>query len=566
MSRHPGPFNIGQALNDAVTLHRQGRLRDAEKLYARVLKAAPDHFDALNLLGTVKAQLGRAGEAHRLFSAAIKINPQVPQAWANLGLALHRLKRNQEALDCFDKALKLAPGDVAMLNNRANALLGLDRAEEALAGFRDVLARAPQFGEAHLNSGIALAALGRPAEALAGLDRAATLMPGHPGVHFNRGLALYDAGRYAEAAAAHDAALALTPDHASAWLNRGRALAALNRHDEAIASYDKTLTLRQDDPDAHFMASMALLTRGDYAKGFEKYEWRWRRTGMPAQQSRGRPLWLGEYPLAHKSVLLHAEQGLGDTIQFVRYVPMLAAGGANIVLEVQPELATLLTQLKGAAGVIPRGAAPPQRFDVHCPLGSLPLAFKTELGTVPAEIPYLAADAAHLQKWSARLAALSRPRIALAWSGNPNQMNDRNRSTTFARLAPLLSLDAGGVSGGPSFISIQREVRSADAEALAAEKRVTHVGAELDDFADTAAVVALCDLVITVDTSVAHLAGALGRPLWVMLTFAPDWRWTLGERTPWYPSARLFRQSTLGDWDGVVARVGEALRLTLPRP
>jgi tetratricopeptide (TPR) repeat protein len=564
VSQRPGPFNIGQALNDAVTLHRQSQLRDAEKLYARVLKAAPDHFDALNLLGTVKAQLGRVGEAHRLFSTAVKINPQAPQAWANLGLALHGLKRDQEALDCFDNAVALAPGDVGMINNRANALLSLNRAEEALAGFREVLARAPQHGEAVLNSGIALAALGRPAEALEEFDRAVTLAPRHPAVHFNRGLALYEVGRYAEAAAAHDAVLAATSDHADAWLNRGRALAALNRYDEAIASYDKTLALRKDDANANFMASMALLTRGDYALGFEKYEWRWRRSGMPAAKGRGRPLWLGEYPLAHKTVLVHAEQGLGDTIQFVRYVPLLAASGANVVIEVQPELTTLMTQLKGPGSVIARDEVPPQRFDVHCPLGSLPLAFKTEPGTVPAQIPYLSADAAHLEKWSARLAALGRPRIALAWSGNPDQMNDRNRSTTFARLAPLLSLHAG--EAGPSFISIQRQVRSADAETLAVEQRVTHVGAELDDFADTAAVVTLCDLVITVDTSVAHLAGALGRPLWVMLTFAPDWRWTLGESTPWYPGARLFRQSTQGDWHGVVARVSEALRLMPPRP
>jgi tetratricopeptide (TPR) repeat protein len=562
VSQRPGPFNINQALNDAVTLHRQGQLREAERMYTRVLKAAPDHFDALNLLGTVKAEQNRFGEAHRLFAAAVKSNPQAPQAWANLGLALHALKNDQKALDCFDKALALAPGDVGMLSNRAHTLLSLNRAEEALDGFRAVLERAPQHGEARLSSGIALAALGRPAEALAEFDRAAALTRVPPAVHFNRGLALFEVGRYAAAVAAYDAALAAAPDHAGAWLNRGRALAALNRYDEAIASYDKTLALRKDDADANFMASMALLTRGDYRSGLEKYEWRWRRTGMPAQKSRGR-LWLGEYPLAHKTVLLDAEQGLGDTIQFARYVPLLAAGGANVVLEVQPELTALMTALPGGAKVIARGEAPPP-FDVHCPLASLPLAFKTELGTVPAQIPYLNADAPHLQKWSTRLAALARPRIALAWSGNPKQLNDRNRSTTFARLAPLLSLHAEGA--GPSFISIQREVRSDDAAALAAEQRVTHVGAELDDFADTAAVVTLCDLVITVDTSVAHLAGALGRPLWVMLTFAPDWRYTLGDSTAWYPGARLFRQSSQGDWDGVVARVVEALRLTPPRP
>jgi tetratricopeptide (TPR) repeat protein len=559
VSQRPGPFNIGQTLNEAVALHRQGNLREAEKLYARVLKAAPDHFDALNLLGTVKAQLGRIGEAHRLFGAAVKINPQVPQAWANLGQALHALKRDADALDCFDKALALAPGDAGMINNRANALLSLGRAEDALDGFREVLARAPQHGEARLNSGIALAALNRPAEALAEFDRAVALAPNHPAVHFNRGLALYDLGHYLAAVAAYDAALAATPDHAGAWLNRGRALAALNRHDEAVSSYDKALALRKDDADAHFMASLALLTLGDYRRGFEQYEWRWRRTGMPEQKSRGRPLWRGDYPLTRKTILLHAEQGLGDTIQFARYVPVLAAGGATVVLEVQPELTALTAELKGAAKIIARGEPLPP-FDVHCPLGSLPLALKTEPSTVPADIPYLTADDAHLTKWSARLGLRERPRIAIAWSGNASHLNDRNRSIAFAKLAPLFSVPA-------QFISIQRDVRSEEAAALAGETRVIHIGAELDNFADTAAAVAQCDLVIAVDTAVAHLAGALGRPLWVLLPFAPDWRWTLdGASSPWYPHARLFRQTALGDWDAVIARVSEELKgLTLPR-
>jgi tetratricopeptide (TPR) repeat protein len=552
VSQRPGPFNIGQALNDAVTLHRQGKLRDAERIYARVLKAAPDHFDALTLLGTVKAELNHFGEAYRLFGAAAKVNPQSPQAWANLGLALHALKRDADALNCFDKAIALAPGDVAMINNRANALLSLDRAGEALEGFRDVLARAPQHGEARLNSGIALAALGRPEAALAEFDLALTQMPGHPGAHFNRGLALYDVGRYVDAIEAHDAVLAVASDHAAAWLNRGRALAALNRYDEAIASYDKTLALRKDDADANFMASLALLTLGDYRRGLQKYEWRWRRTGMPEQKSRGRPLWRGEYPLTRKTVLLHAEQGLGDTIQFARYVPLLVGGGANVLLEVQPELTTLMATLAGGAKIIARGEAPPP-FDVHCPLGSLPLALKTELGTVPADIPYLTADAAHLEKWAARLGARERLRIAIAWAGNASHLNDRNRSIPFAKLAPLFSAQA-------QFVSIQREVRGEDAAALASESRVTHIGDALESFADTAAVVAQCDLVIVVDTAVAHLAGALGRPLWVLLPMTPDWRWTLdGATSRWYPSARLFRQSALGDWDGVIARIGEAL-------
>jgi tetratricopeptide (TPR) repeat protein len=553
VSQQPSSFNLGQSFNEALALHRQGRLREAEKIYTRVLKAAPDHFDALNLLGTVKAQLGRVGEAHRLLSAAVKINPGVPQVWANLGQILHMLKRNQEALDCFDKACALAPDDVGILNNRANALLSLGRPEEALAQLRDVLARAPQHPEARLNSGIAAAALGAMEEAVAEFDRALSIAPGHPVAHYNRGIALYELGRYADAVDAHDSVLAGAPDHPGAWLNRGRALAALNRFNDAIMSYGRAQAIRKDDADTNFMESLALLTLGDYRRGFEKYEARWRRTGMPEPTSRGRPMWRGDYPLARKTVLLHAEQGLGDTIQFARYVPLLAASGANIMLEVQRELTGLMARLEGAKTILAHGEAPPP-FDVHCPLGSLPLAFKTEPDTVPADIPYLAADDAHLAKWSGRLSALERPRIAIAWSGNASHLNDRNRSIAFSRLAQLFS-------GPARFVSIQRDVRAEDAAALAAEQRVTHLGGELENFADTAAAVALCDLVISVDTAVVHLAGAMGRPVWVLLPFAPDWRWTLdGETTPWYPTARLFRQTALGDWASVIERVATELK------
>ncbi len=547
------PFNLSQSFNEALALHRQGKLRDAEKIYTRVLKAAPDHFDALNLLGTVKVQLGRVGEAHRLFGAAVRINPNVPQVQANLGQVLLMLKRPQEALACFDKACAMAPDNVDILNNRANALLNLGRTQEALDQFRAVLARAPNHGEARLNSGITHAALGSMDEAVAEFDRALALAPGHPVAHYNRGLALYELGRYAEAVDSHDQALAAAPEHPGAWLNRGRALAALSRFDDAIASYGKAKAIQKDNPDVHFMESLALLTVGDYQRGFEKYEARWRRTGMLEPKSRGRPLWLGDYPLNRKTVLLHAEQGLGDTIQFARYVPQLAESGATVVLEVQPELTALMSRLEGAKTVIASGTPPPP-YDVHCPLGTLPLALKTEPSTVPAPIPYLSADDERLAKWSVRLAALARPRIAVAWAGNASHLNDRNRSMAFARLKPLFS-------GPARFISVQREVRPEDAALLAAEPRVADIGGDLGDFADTAAVIALCDLVIAVDTAVVHLAGAMGRPVWVMLPFTPDWRWTLeGETTPWYPTARLFRQSALGDWDGVTEKVAGALR------
>src|SRR5262245_47785323 len=555
---HRSPANLGQALQEAVTLQQQGRLREAEKIYTRVLKALPDQFDALNLLGTIKAQRGQAGEAYRLITAALKVNPRAPDAWVNLGIVLHALKRDQEALESFDKALELKPGDADALHQRANALITLGRAQDALAAVDQVLSLIPRHPQARLNRGLALAALGRHEEALAEFDGALALSPGNPAAHYNRGISLFNVGRYENAVAAYDSALSIAPDHVRAWNNRGLVLQALNRHDEALASYSKALEIRKDYADARFNQALGLLTIGDFRRGFAQYEWRWRRTGMPAHgRGYGRPLWLGEYPLQRHTILLHAEQGLGDTIQFARYVPLLARTGAKIVLEVQPELAPLLGRLACVAAVVARGEPLPP-FDVHCPLGSLPLALKTEPATIPAGGPYLSADDARIAKWRARIEAAERPRVALAWSGNAQHVNDRNRSIPLSRLAPLWSAAAS-----VQFIGIQRELRGDDADLLAREPRVTQIGAELDDFADTAAVIALVDLVISVDTSVAHLAGAMGRPVWALLPFSPDWRWTLaGESSRWYPTARLFRQPSLGDWDSVIERLpGELDRL-----
>ena len=547
------PANVAQMFQQALALHRQGQLREAEKAYARVVKIAPDYFDALNLLGTVKAQLGEAGEAGRLFHAAIKINPRAPDAWINLGLAQHALKRDADALESFDKALALKPDDLDAQQHRGNALMSLARPHEALEAFERVLALEPRHIEARVNRGAALAQLGRHNEAIADFDAALAANARNPVAHYNRGIALFSLGRAADAVAAYDAAVALAPSHARAWNDRGRALAALNRHDEAVASYGNAIELDKDYADAHFNAALALLTVGDLGGGFAQYEWRWRRTGMPAQRKYSRPLWLGDTPLAGKTIVLHAEQGLGDAIQFARYVPLLARSGAKVVLETPPELQGLFAPLEGVAAIAARGAALPA-FDRHCPLGSLPLAFRTEPGTIPADIPYLKADDAHLAKWRPRIEALGRPRVALAWSGNASHVNDRNRSIAFAALAPLLAVEGAG------FISIQRDVRAADAEFLSRAVQVTPLGEELADFADTAAVLALADLVVCVDTAVAHLAGAMGRPVWILLPFSPDWRWALtGETSRWYPTARLFRQPSLGDWASVVEHVAAEL-------
>jgi tetratricopeptide (TPR) repeat protein len=547
--------NLAQALQQAVALHQQGDLARAEKIYARILKAHRDHFDALHLLGLLKHQAGKTGEAYRLISAALAVNPRSADARSNLGLVLHALKRDAEALASFEQALALDPSHVEALNNRGTALLNLNRPTEALASFERLLAINPRHLEAQVNRANALLDLDRVDEAIIAYDAVLAAQPRHAGAHFNRGNALMRRENLEEAIAAFDRALAIAPGYVKAHNNRGLALRALNRHGEALASYGRASALDKDFAEAHLNAAHALLTLGDFARGFPGYEWRWKiASTAPHRRTFRQPLWLGTPPIGGRTILLHAEQGLGDTIQFARYATLLARAGAKVVLEVAPALKELLSGIGGATRVLAQGDALPA-FDLHCPLASLPLAFKTELASIPAEIPYLAAPAERLEKWRARLAGLARPRIALAWSGNPAHANDRNRSIPLARLQPLWSLV------GPSFISVQRDVREGDAGVLAGATRLVHLGGELSDFADTAAVLALADLVISVDSAVAHLAGAMGRPVSILLPFSPDWRWMLArEDSPWYPTVRLLRQPEIGDWDSVVARVREEVR------
>jgi tetratricopeptide (TPR) repeat protein len=557
------PSDLAQAFEQAVGLFRQGRLDDAEKIASRLLKQWPGQFDLLHLLGIIKLQSGKAGAALGLFEAALKANPHSPEAMSNLAMTLATLQRESEAIALFDRAHALSPNDWQVLNSRGSVLIRLGRAADALADFERALAFEPRHPGLHLNRGNALAQLGRFDESIAEFDRLLVAMPDHVEAHFNRGNALAMLGRTDEAVAAYDRALALRPDYAKALVSRGVALEALNRHQEALVSLDRAIALNRNNADAHHNAALALLTLGDYGRGFEEYEWRWRRSGMPAPRNLRKPLWLGEYPPARKTVLLHAEQGLGDTIQFVRYAPLLAKAGAKVVLEVPPELTTLLGRLDGVADVVARGDPLPA-FDLHCPLGSLPRALKTELSSIPADVPYLKPNEERIAIWRRRLADIPSPRIAIAWSGSASHVNDRNRSIPLPLLAPIATLES------VNLVSIQREPRAGDAEMMARMPRLTHVGDALEDFDDTAAVVSLVDLVISVDTSVVHLAGALGRPTWVLVPFSPDWRWMPDrDSTPWYPTARLFRQHAPGDWAGVVDRVREALtaaRSPFPSP
>jgi tetratricopeptide (TPR) repeat protein len=544
---------VARLLVEATDHYQQGRLAEAESVCARIQKLSPDSPDALHLLGLVQLRQGKADAALTLIDASLKVDSRSPKALGSRGRVLAALGRNDEALTSFEESLALDPYDPDTLSNRGSMLLRLERPGEALAALDHAVALNPGHFGALINRGNALALLGRLDEALAQYDG---LLAGHsarPELHFNRGNVLASLGRQTEAIEAFDHAVASRPDYVAAHINRGVALQAVARHRDALGSFANAVRIERTNIDARQNAALSLLALGEYHPGFIQYEMR--RNNMPPRRRQlGKPLWLGEFSPDGKALLLHAEQGFGDSIQFVRYVPLVANLGARVVLEVPEELVSLLQPVEGVADIVPQGAPLPA-FDIHCPLPSLPLAMGTELASIPAQIPYLKASDGRIAQWRSRLAPISGPRVAFAWFGRATHPNNRNRSLALAQLAPLFALE------GISFISVQREMGSEDASTLRSLPRINHVGAELRDFEDTAAVFSLVDLVISTDTSVANLAGATGVPAWILLSFSPDWRWMLDRtHSPWYPTARLYRQTTLGDWDSVLAAVREDLK------
>jgi len=525
----------------------------AHELYAKIVRMTPT-ADAFADLACGLYGLGRYQEALQACRKALNLRPDHLVAMFNAGVLLRSLARHEDAVVCFDKVLAIDPNQADALHNRGLSQIALRRFDDALASFERCLAVRGDTPDTLMGRSQALLGLRRGEEALAGIERALALNPHAVEGHHLRAAILLDLGRPFEALESVDRAVALRPDYPEGHAERGSILLALGRLAEAIAANERAIALMPTLGTAHYHLALCRLTSGDLRGGFAGHEWRWRADvpGMGVAPQFPQPLWLGEESLAGKTLLLHAEQGIGDVIQFVRYAPMAAALGATVVLQVPRSLVSVLAGLAGGASVVAQGEPLPP-FDLHCPLMSLPLAFRTDLATVPATIPYLHGDPARVAAWELRLGPKSKPRIAIAWSGNPSHRNDRARSIPLAELLPLLDAPA-------QWISVQKEVRPGDAATLAARPDIVHVGDELDDFADTAALFELMDLVIVVDTSVAHLAGALGRPVWILLPSNPDWRWMRErEDSPWYPSARLFRQAAPGDRDGVVARLRAAL-------
>lgn len=468
------------------------------------------------------------------------------------GNELRVAKRFDEALAEFESAVAADPGFAEAFVNLGHLFERAERTADAIAAYRRAVALNPGLFEAQLNLGNACFRAADFASARAALERAVALQRDSAEAHLNLGVVLRQNNQIDLAIEAFQRALRIRPDYAEGWTNLANACRAQNRIADAVTASRRALALAPESAAAHINYAMCELVAGNLRKGWPHAEFRHALKLGGAGREFSQPAWSGRESLQSQTILLHAEQGIGDTLLFVRYVRMVAARAARVYLEVQPPLRKLLDASMGDVATVIATGDPLPRFDLHCALPSLPMAFDTELATIPADVPYVCPPSERLERWRQILSPTAVKRIGLAWAGNPTHPNDANRSIPLSMLTPLWSRDAR-----PQFLSLKKEMCAADAAILQASPMVD-LSDELADFADTAAAIAQLDLVIAVDTSVAHLAAALGRPVWILLPFSPDWRWLLGrEDSPWYPTARLFRQPRTGDWESVIRRVAD---------
>jgi tetratricopeptide (TPR) repeat protein len=584
-------LSVPQLIQQGVQHHTAGRFADAEAMYLKALDRAPNEPAALHLFGVLRHQQGRNAEALELVRRAVRLSPndadahvnltsicravgdvegavtagnratqlspRSPEAWNNLGLALKMNKWHAQALDALRRALQLRPNYVEAITNIGNTLNEMGRHDEAIAAHQAAMRIRPSASSL-FNIGLALRGAQRVEEALQALTSASRAEPNNAEFAATLGDQLLEMQRYEQAIQAYRSASRINPNLARIFNNYGFALRELNRIDEAVAAHTQGLQLAPASADAHFNLALSLLWAGDYENGWREHEWRWQSTGFTsAPRDLSQPVWDGSTDPAGRSILIHAEQGFGDTLQFVRYAPLLAPRGAKVIVESQPQVTRLLRSLPGVDKVVSRGDALPE-FDLRVAMMSLPYAFRTTLETVPTNIPYLTPDLNDVERWRSRVEKEEDPgqlKLGLAWAGNPNRALDTTRSIALKQFAPLADVP------GVRLYSLQKLLGSEQVATAPASMRTIDYTSELNDFADTAALIANLDLVASIDSAVAHLAGAMGKPVWVVLPFAGGWRW-LTDRTdsPWYPTARLFRQPTPGDWTSVIHALVEALR------
>jgi tetratricopeptide (TPR) repeat protein len=567
---------------------QEGRYLDAQACCREALAQDPRHADALHLMGLLAAQAEQLDQAVEWIANAIRLEPK-PEYLSSLGTTLLRQGRYEEALKVFDKAVQLGPENADLWIALGNILADGKRFAEALQTFQHVLTLNPRHGDATFKSGYLLHKLERFDEALIYLDLAGKLQPNNAQILRTRGWLLRDLGRLSEALADNqrvheldpsdgstcndialifqalgqeekalpwfDQALELLPNNMEVLSNKVFLLGKLQRIDEAFALHERMKALGLNNATTETNVSLLRLLTGNFEVGWAGREARWTKAQKVSYPKFSQSMWLGGEEIRGKTLLIHVDEGLGDTIQFVRYIPSLAALGARIILVVERPLHALLSKFPGVSQCLALSAGELPAFDMHCPITNLPLAFGTRLDTIPAETSYLPLPSAEqTQVWEERLGSHDRLRVGLVWSGNPKHKNDHNRSVPLQTFTGLLDqTDA-------TFVSLQKDPRPADKSVLFERTDIVDLTAHLNDFVDTASLVSCLDLVITVDTSVAHLAAALGGPTWVLLPYTPDWRWLLNrDDSPWYPTMRLFRQSENRDWSEVLARVRSEL-------
>jgi tetratricopeptide (TPR) repeat protein len=514
----------------------------------------------LSSLGTALRHLGRREQALNAFDKAVQLKPDDADLWKNLGSVLVELERPADALLSFQHALKLDARHWSAANECGILLYQLGRLEEALAYFRLCSEFQPNHALTLAMSTRCMLDLGRLEEALAYNERAHASNPGNADICNNIGAVLQSLDREGEALPWFDRAVRLRPDYVAALSNKAAALYKIHRFEEAKATYYRVKTLDPSNAVAELGLGHLHLLTGNFEAGWVGHEGRLAIASTPYPQF-SQPKWLGNEAIEGKTILIRRDEGLGDSIQFARYVPMLAAQGARVILVVDDAAYPLLANLPGVSQCLPISATGKlPAFDLHCPLSSLPLAFRTRLDTIPSGASYLPRPAeARVQVWEDRLGRHDKLRVGLTWSGNPKHKNDRTRSIPLRSFVPLLDVDA-------TFVSLQKDVRPNDKIVLLDRPGIIDLTSHLTDFAETAALVSCLDVIVTVDTSVAHLSGALGRPTWILLPHLPDHRWLLDrEDSPWYPTVRLFRQSKTRDYGQVLDRMRAELEGLISR-
>ena len=539
---------------------RRAAVRQSKKAAGSSIIARSNRREADDLcsLGLALEQQGRHHEAFKAYDRAVQLSPGQADFWVRHADALANLNRPAESLSSYERALELDPVHRDAAYRCGLLLLKLAQLDKAVSYFNLCERLQPNQAVVLEHRAVALHNLGRFEEALADGQRAHAVDPTNFYVCNNIGVGLSRLGRDEEALPWFEKALALRPDYVTALTNKAHSLAQMLRIDEAVTIYENVRRTDPDYADAELNLSHLHLMTGNFEAGWAGLEARWKTRFRPIfYPSFSQPMWRGEADIQGKTILVYMDEGIGDAIQVARYVPMLSARGARVILVVADIIYPLLSTLPDVPECLPKSVQSMPAFDLHCPMMSLPLGFGTRLDTIPSTVPYLPGPSEQRRRaWEDRLQSRLGPRgklrVGLAWSGNPKHFNDLNRSIALRTLLGLLDADA-------TFISLQKDPRPAD-KVLLGHTDIVDLTSDLSDLAETAALVSCLDLTITVDTSIAHLAGALGHPTWILLPFASDWRWLLDrDDSPWYPTARLFRQKEKRDWADVVARVGNEL-------